>query len=459
MSSSIDSLTRTRVLVLSGMLGSGFDPEALVRGIALGADVIAIDGGSIDSGPHYLGTGTAKTAHVTVKRDVDLLVGAARAADVPLLIGSCGTSGSDSGVDRVYEMTVESLRDRGLLTSVASIYSEQCQDLLQQRVTAGRVRALPPASPLTRQELARFHRAVGLMGHEPMAAALADGARIVRAGRATDTAAIAVVPLMRGADPGAAWHAAKVAECGGLCTTSPLSGGVLVEVDNTGFTIEPLDMGAACTPNSVAAHLLYENADPFRLREPGGSLNTENAAYEPLDDRRVRVMGSAFEPAKQTTIKLEGAALVGYETMSLVGIRDPEILASIDVWSKTLEESLGKRVSALLGPGPGDYALTLRYYGWNAVLGDFDEDIRPHEVGVVLRARAATQETATAIAKIANPLLLHLPLPGMKTMPSFAFLSSPAEVPRGAVYEFVLQHAVDVASGTELFRTVMEEIA
>ncbi len=41
----------TQVLVPSGVLGLGFDPVALARGVAAGPDIIAIDGGSTDSGP------------------------------------------------------------------------------------------------------------------------------------------------------------------------------------------------------------------------------------------------------------------------------------------------------------------------------------------------------------------------------------------------------------------------
>ena len=43
------------ILVPTGMLGGGFGPETITRGISLGADVIAVDGGSTDSGPYYLG--------------------------------------------------------------------------------------------------------------------------------------------------------------------------------------------------------------------------------------------------------------------------------------------------------------------------------------------------------------------------------------------------------------------
>jgi hypothetical protein len=66
---------------------------------------------------------------------------------------------------------------------------------------------------------------------------------------------------------------------------------------------------------------------------------------------------------------------------------------------------------------------------------------------------------ATAIAKTANPPLLHLPLPGMDHLPSFAFATSPAEIERGASYEFVLNHVIELAAGTDLFRLDLSEVA
>ncbi len=52
------------------MLGGGFPAHTVARGIALGADVIAVDGGSTDSGPYYLGTGTPKTTDEAVEHDL-----------------------------------------------------------------------------------------------------------------------------------------------------------------------------------------------------------------------------------------------------------------------------------------------------------------------------------------------------------------------------------------------------
>jgi hypothetical protein len=93
------------------------------------------------------------------------------------------------------------------------------------------------------------------------------------------------------------------------------------------------------------------------------------------------------------------------------------------------------------------------------VLGDLDPDHGPpREVGALLMVTAPDQATANKIAKYANPYLLHLPLPGVEHLPSYAFMSSPAEIPCGAVHEFVLQHAVELEAPDELVRTEMTDL-
>jgi hypothetical protein len=58
------------------MLGAGFDPATVERGLTLNPDVIAVDGGSTDSGPHYLGTGQPKTTAAAVAKDLKILLNA-----------------------------------------------------------------------------------------------------------------------------------------------------------------------------------------------------------------------------------------------------------------------------------------------------------------------------------------------------------------------------------------------
>jgi hypothetical protein len=114
----------------------------------------------------------------------------------------------------------------------------------------------------------------------------------------------------------------------------------------------------------------------------------------------------------------------------------------------------------VLGLAPDSWDADLRLYGYNAILGDLEPSpAAPREAGVMLVVSAPDQATSTAISKIANPLLLHIPAPGMTYLPSFAFATSPAHMDRGAAYEFVLNHAVDVDSPTELFRLELPETA
>ena len=58
-----------KVLVPSGVLGLGFDLEALMNGIKNNPDIISIDGGSTDSGPFSLGSGTSKYSRAAIKAE------------------------------------------------------------------------------------------------------------------------------------------------------------------------------------------------------------------------------------------------------------------------------------------------------------------------------------------------------------------------------------------------------
>ncbi len=443
----------------SGMLGAGFSAESIKRGVAMGATAIAIDGGSTDSGPHYLGTGTAKSDASAIERDLRILLVACHDAGIPLLVGSCATAGTDAGVEWVADIATRIAADEGLSFRLARIYSEIAPRVVVDAIGRGRVRGLPPHGDLDAETVLACRHIVALMGQQPMAEALDAGADVILAGRSTDTAMVAAVARRAGLPPGPAWHAAKTVECGGQCTTNPRSGGVFVRIDRTGFTVEPLSADSACTPLTVAAHMLYENADPFRLHEPDGTLDTTHATYDALDERTVRVEGSRFDPAPCPTAKLEGCRLAGFETISFVGIRDPKILGQFDTWTELLRTVVEDRMRVALDLEPADYRVAFQFYGSDGVLGALEQETAPpREVGLLFKVRARDQATATAIAKTANPYLLHLPLPDMPYLPSFAFATSPAEIERGAAYEFVLNHVIEMVAGAELFRTAIDEV-
>lgn len=454
------TFSTANILVPSGALGAGIRADLVRRGMDMGIDAIACDAGSTDSGPSYLYRGVSKVSREAVKHDLRILIEAGHAANIPVLIGSCGTSGADAGVDWTAEIAAEIARELDIQPRIALLYSEQDGEVLKTANAAGKIHPLPPFGPLDNAVIDDCERIVALMGPEPFIAAIEQGATIVLGGRTTDTAVLAAVPLMRGCDVAASWHAGKTAECGGLCTMNPRGGGVILRVGQDNFEVEPLAADNCCTPHTISAHMLYENSDPFLLTEPGGILDVRAARYEAVTDCITRVTGMEWTP-RPYTMKLEGASASGYQTIMFIGITDPFVLESLNLFEERLTATLHGRVQTAIGEAAGDYDISLRIYGWNGVTGDRVEEGAPppREVGVMFVATAETQAMATRIAKTCNPTFFHFPLqPGIE-LPSYGYPFSPAEIERGQVYEFRLNHVVDTRDGHELVRTAWVDLA
>lgn len=444
-----------KIVVPTGSLGAGAREEELAYGIAQGARAIATDAGSTDSGAAYLALGMSKNNKGSVKRDLTILMKAGAAAGIPIIVGTSGQAGGDMNVDWTRDIVLEVATELGIQPRIAILYSEQDKAVLKARNAGGKIRPLAPLGPLADETIDACDHIVAVMGPEPYIAALRAGADIILGGRTTDTAVLAAFALMEGAPPGAAWHAGKVAECGAQCTVLRHNGaGVLISIDAEGFEVEPLTLDNRCDPESVSAHMLYENSDPFRLVEPGGVLNVTDAVYRPVDDRRVRVTGSAWEPMPYT-MKLEGAAGRRFQTVMLVGIQDPDVLANIDLFHDRMLAALYERTRRTIGEAAGDFHISLRLYGWNAVTGETPPagTPPPREVGVLFVATADSQEMATQIAKACNPYFFHFPMFNDRELPSYGFAFSPADIERGPVFEFLLNHVIEVDDPMELIRT------
>lgn len=448
----------TRVLVPSGVLGLGFDRAALSRGVAMKPDIIAIDGGSTDSGPWSLGAGQSKYSRAATKAEWRHLMQARAEAGVPLVIGTSGTCGADATVDWMYAITAELAAELGQKLTVARLYSQQPARRIVQALEEGRVTPLTPAPEIDADGLRAMANIVALGGVEQVQAAIATGADIILCGRVTDTATIAALPLARGEAAGGAWHGAKIAECGALCSTNPTSGVILVDFDETGFTVEAMAETALCTPHSVSAHMLYENSDPFQLYEPGGYLDVRGARYTALDARRVRVEGSTWVPGPYT-VKLEGARAAGYQTTILAVLRQQHYVTHAQEWADKLHAFLTAQITERMGLTPPDYTLEFRMIGVNGALGALENrQGQPAEVGVLGIVTAATQEIASEIGKLINPWVLHYPLTEDEELPTFAFPYSPATTDRGPLYEFALNHVMALEDPMSAFRLTVSEV-
>jgi hypothetical protein len=451
----------TRVLIPSGALGLGYDQQAMDRAIAAKPDIIAIDGGSTDSGPSYLGRGVSKYSRASTRLEWKGLMEARARAGVPLVIGTAGTCGADSAVDWLLDITTDIAQELGQTLKIAVLRSSQSPEHIAEALGAGQLAPLSPAPEISVEAIKQFTNIVALAGTEQIQAAIKTGADIIIAGRTTDTAIIAALPLMQGCHAGAAWHGAKIGECGALCATNPQSGVVLIDFDDNGFTITPTADGANASPHTVSAHMLYENADPFILYEPGGHLDVTQAIYEPVDGKSVRATGARWVPSDQYTVKLEGARIAGYQVMAFALLRDRHYVDHAQQWADDITQKARTKAIDRLGLPEDEFTIELRLIGKNATFGNLEPDnsnYRPKEIGVMGFVTADSLQKAQEIGKILNPYLLHHPLTQEEEQPTFAFQFSPAEVPVGPVYEFCMNHVMTLNDPMEAFRLETLEV-
>lgn len=448
-------MKEVRVLSATGMLGSGFKEETIERAMALKPHFIGADAGSTDPGPHYLGSGDSMFASAAYKRDLRLMLLAGRRAGIPVIVGSACTSGSDSQLARLVSITREIAREEKLSFRLGTIHSEQDKSYLKKKLYDGMIRPLANAPTLNDAVIDRSAHIVGMAGVEPFIDALEHGCDVIIAGRSSDTSIFAAIPVMHGLNPASAWHAAKIMECGAACMVQrkyPDCNFAVVRDDH--FIIESPNPDFYCNPDSVASHNLYENASPYELIEPSGILDTRQAHYEAISDRAVRVSGSTFKKSNEYTIKLEGAELAGYQSIVIGTVRDPLILRQLDQWLDQLLLSAKKRIEGIYGSGiDQQYRLDLRVIGKNATMGSTEpERTIGHEVGLLFQVTADTQALASAIMKSVSHIAVHFPIPqwsGLIT--SIAYPYSPAEIERGAMYRFNMNHVVVPNTPLEMF--------
>jgi hypothetical protein len=446
------------VLAATGLLGTGFQSESFRSGLN-GADVVGCDAGSSDLGPYYLGSGRPHASRQAVKRDLQIMLEGILDRGIPLVVGSAGTAGAEPHVRWTSEIVAEIAAERGWHFPAAAIYSDVDADQLRALHAQGRITALP-GSVLPERD-GGDHAVVAMMGQEPIAQAFQDGAQVVIAGRSSDSAIYAAVPLGKGIPANVAWHAGKILECGAASAEQRLYPDCLfAELATDGFTVAPPNPALRCTPSSVAAHSLYENVDPGNILEPGGRIDTSACVYEPSGDRAVFVTGSKFEPNSDYTVKLEGSALVGFRSVIVSGITDPAILTDLPAFLREAEDVITAKVRQSLGLDATEYTISWRTYGAGAVREHGAGPGAPAsalrgEVGLVVEVVAANQQLASEIMSICWHTVLHHPVRAYSGLTSnLAFPFSPPDMPGGPVYEFTLNHVAHLEDPLELFRTV-----
>ncbi len=440
-----------KILAPTAILGYGFPEKSFINAMNKKPDLIAVDAGSTDPGPYYLGSGKSFTDKNAVKRDLEYMLKAAKEHNIPVAIGSAGGSGAKVHLDWNLEIIEEIVKENNLHLKIVVIDSELSKDFLMDKFNKGDIDPLFPTPPLKKEDIEESTKIVGQIGIEPFIEAFKMGADVVLAGRAYDPAVFAALPIMKGYDPGLSLHLGKILECASIAA-SPGSGRdcMLGTLGEDYFILEPMGENRRCTTDSVAAHSLYEKTNPYKLPGPGGLLDLTDTSYEQLDDRRVKVRGSKFVPSEQYTIKLEGAKPIGKRTISIAGVRDPIMIAQID----SILDEVKEQVKDNFSGKNYQYHLTFHIYGKNGVMGLLEPGSNTaHELGLVIDVVAKDKVVADTICSFARSTLLHFGYPDRKaTAGNLAFPYSPSDISAGDVYQFSVHHLIKNIDPVGMFK-------
>lgn len=447
-----------KILSTTAILGYGFPETSFEEAMKLNPDVIAVDAGSTDPGPYYLGAGKSFTDRNAVKRDLIYMIEAGLKNKVPVIIGTAGGSGADVHLEWNVDIIKEISKEKNLNFKLAIISAEIDKETVKKKMKVGKVYPLHPAPEISEKDVDESVRIVAQMGIEPFIKALENQADVIIAGRTYDPACFAALAVYKGYDKGLAIHLGKILECAAIAAT-PGSGSdcMFGFLGKDYFKIMPLSKIRKCTPLSVAAHTLYEKSDPTKLPGPGGMLDLTNTSFEQFNENTVIVKGSKFVEAEKYTVKLEGVKKRGFRTVSIAACKDPIMIDKIDT---IISEVTARVKNNFEKYGIKDFFLDFKTYGKNGVMAifkDMPSDV-PKELCIVIESVADTQETANTICSFARSTMLHFGYEGRKsTAGNLAFPFSPSDFPAGAVYEFNIYHIMEVDDPTECFPIKIKE--
>ena len=446
-----------KVLSTTAILGYGFPLASFEAGMRMNPDCIAVDAGSTDPGPYYLGAGVSFTDYTAVKRDLAIMIQAGLKHKVPVLVGSAGGSGAKPHLDWQLKIVYEIAKEYDLHFKMAIIEADFEKDFVLKAFEEGKVKPLHPAPECTREDILESTHIVGQMGVEPFIKALNDGAEVIIAGRSYDPNMFAALPIIRGFDKGLALHMGKILECAAIAS-SPGSGSdcMMGTITDDSFILQTLNPARKCTVLSVSAHTLYEKTNPYILPGPGGTIDLHNTTFTQLDEERVEVKGSKFIPSDPYYIKLEAAKCVGYRTVSIAGVRDPIFIKETDA----ILEGVTKRVKDNF-KNLDNYHLNFKIYGKDGVMGDLEpiKEISSHELCIVIDAVAQSQDVANTVCSFARSTMLHYGYEGrIATAGNLAFPYSPSDFKVGAVYNFSLYHLIEVSDPIGIFKQTLVNV-
>ena len=449
-----------RILSATGALGATpFDEDSFQRGLERQPHLIGGDAGSNDVGPYGLGANRCYFPRSWVKHDLRLMLLGARQLGVPMVVGSAGHMGTDSGVDYHAALIQEIAAEEGLAPfCLARIYSELSLDTIRADLAAGRVEPLDGAPPLTPEIIDATDHVVSVMGVEPYVEAFKQGAEVILAGRSCDDAIFAGYPLFLGFDKALSIHLGKVLECASVAATPYMArNAMLGTIRRDAIRFEPMNERQICTPVSVAAHSMYEEAHPHEHHIPGGLVRLDRCIFEQVDDRTVEVRGTVLEP-RPLALKVEGAGFVGHRVLGLVGIRDPLTIANMKAFLQFAQDKVERNYPQYRRGE--DYQVYTHVYGLNAMMEERDplRDQLPHEVGIVVEVTSKDEDLAVLMARLYRKSLMVAEYPGQKATTGKAGILADEELRGMDAYQWTICHTIRVDDPLAHVRLQLETV-
>ena len=116
------------------------------------------------------------------------------------------------------------------------------------------------------------------------------------------------------------------------------------------------------------------------------------------------------------TVLMEGARREGFRAVSLLGVREPALLAQARTWADAAEAQVAAAPRFAAGFAEGRLKVATRIFGLDAVLGPLEPNttVTGHEAGVLVDVVADTEELAKEAAYYAFIRLFIGPYPGRK---------------------------------------------
>lgn len=432
-----------------GMMGYGYETDKLYKGIKLGASAIIIDAGSTDSGPQKLALneGTCPpSAHI---RDFKNVLDAVYHHKVKLIISSAGGDGSNYHVDEFVGMIDDYCTEKGYSLKLAKIYANVDKNVVRKALKAGTITPCGAVPELKSEDIDDAVQIVAQMGQEPYLDIMekVPDYDIIIGGRTYDPSPYAAYAIGNGiTNWGTAYHMGKVMECGAQCSW-PKSKEALATIWNDRFEILPLQPTSKCSPQSLAAHSLYENPRTDLHAGPGGLLDLTTSSYQQTGERSAGAAGATFHKSTPYTVKLEGAKILGYRTIWLGSFRDPILISQIDDFQKRLKAFLAVKFK------DEKFEVALKAYGKDGTMGPLELDKSVgKEIFLLGEIQAETQDLATQIANSGRVFCVHAPYDGqISTTGNYAMPVTRLEIEIGPVSCFNIYHLLPVEDPLALF--------